>query len=97
MNISVINTALNRELCATAQQYAKHDEFLCGWRSASKRITPEETYKEVDRIKSAGLEYSNYEVGVLYGRVKSYQGLIYLNQVIPIPRDLWDLLSKHYY
>lgn len=94
--IIVKNIALDRAMVVTYLESIKYREFLLGWSSAEKRITREETFDLVDKYKEMGLEYFNRDVGVLYGRVMSYQGLIYLNQEIPLPKELWSSLSMQY-
>jgi hypothetical protein len=72
----------------------KHGLFFRGWSSANKPITPEETYKEVDRLKSR--KALDSDVGVLFGRVQSYQGLIFLNAEFGISEELFQELCHAY-
>ena len=92
--VPVYNTHFNRGLCPSDSLVMKHGEFFRGWSAANKPITPEETFKEVDRLKS--LKSLGYDAGVLFGRVQSYQGLIFLNAEFGISKELFQELCHAY-
>ncbi len=92
--VPVYNTALDRSLCPDDALFRRYGEFFKGWSRASKRITPEETYLEVDRLKPRGVLDS--EVGELFGRVMSFQGLVFLCAEFKIPDVLFQELINSY-
>lgn len=92
--VPVYNTHFNRSLCPNESLVMKHGEFFRGWSAANKPITPEETYKEVDRLKPR--KSLGYDAGVLFGRVQSYQGLIFLNAEFGISEELFQELCHVY-
>ena len=92
--VPVYNTTLNRSLCPDDVLILKYGEFFNGWSKASKRITPEETYLEVDRLKPRGVLDS--EVGELFGRVMSFQGLVFLCAEFKVPDVLFQELINSY-
>lgn len=94
-HIPVVNTALNRTMCVDAEMVEQHyTSFFLGWSSASQRITPEETYALTDKYKA--LTCFDFEVGVLFGRVTSYQGLIYLTTEFSLPKELFKQICQAY-
>ena len=93
-HINIENSKMGRVICIDVSLLNKYEEFFMGWSGASEPITPEETYALVDKLKvKFGL---SREIGELYGRVKSYQGLVYLNSEIPLPGTMFKVLCGQY-
>ena len=93
-HINVENTAMARIICIDTRLCSKYEQFFMGWSGAVTRITPEQTYTLVDRLK--GRKTNDRDIGELYGRVKSYQGLIFLNAELPIPDELFRAILHTY-
>lgn len=93
-HITVENTVMDRIICIDTKLYIKYEKFFIGWSGAAKRITPEQTYTLVDQLK--GRKTIDRGIGLLYGRVKSYKGLIFLNAELPIPDEIFQSI-RHVY
>lgn len=93
-HINVENTAMNRSICIDTRLCSMYEEFFLGWSGAVTRITPEQTYALVDQLK--GRKTNDRVLGELYGRVKSYQGLIFLNAELPISGELFKAILHTY-
>lgn len=93
-HINIENSVMQRGICIDIAQCNQYRQFFMGWSGASERITPEQTYVLVDKLK--GRKVLDLEIGELYGRVKSYQGLIFLNAEIPLPEALFQAICHVY-
>lgn len=93
-HINVQNSKMGRVICIDISLLDKYEQFFMGWSGAAERIAPKDTYALVDELKGR-IDFGR-DIGELYGRVQSYQGLIYLNSEIPLPNALFNAICKQY-
>lgn len=103
----VVNAVMGRELFIDEDLFKQNEQFFKGWASATGRITPRDTFDRVDSImgrnenpdhvdERGALNGLVFEWGVLFGRVETYQALIYLNAECKLDDRLFSSICDVY-